>query len=778
MSKLIGKSVPRLEDQRLLTGRGRFTDDTQTSGACHAVFVRSPHAHARIVGLDVAAASGMPGVRAVLTAQDYAADGHQPIHHHVNGPDAVDISRLAFVATPDAPIFEQSQPPLAQDRVRFVGEIVAVVIADDGAAARDAAEAVQVEYEELPAVVDMHAAILPSATRVWEQLPENTCFLHSFGDEPGTAAAFAAAAHVVSHRFKYQRIVACQMEPRASIGRYDPATGEYTLISGSQGVVRHRICVAHCLSVPKEKVRVVTQDVGGGFGSRTSVNPEAVLVCWAAKRVGETVRWRADRTEAFLGDYQGRDMCIAAALALNRDGKILAIKADYLGNVGAHTVSFVPLANGFRLISTVYDVPVATARMRAVMTNTVPIAPYRGAGRPETTFVVERLLDMAAQRHGFDRLELRRRNILKRTQLPYRNVMGLTYDSGDFLGNMDKALASANWSGFAARRATSAGKGLLRGIGIANYVESPVGAVNERIEVTLDADGRVGILSGTQSTGQGHETVFAQVVGEQLGVTMDRVTLLTGDSDKIEVGGGTHSDRTMRLGGTLLYEACGKIVAAARSVAADLLGSKPDDLRFEDGRFSTPTSNTAVSLADVARATGQSLQAVANLSKRIPSHPTGCAVCEVEIDPETGVVRIADYVSIDDVGQAINPMIVDGQVYGGIAMGIGESLYESFEVDRQSGQVGSASFMDYAVTRASCLPRLRIALVEDPTAINPLRVKGGGECGVTPAAGAIINAIVDALSGHGIEHLDMPATPSRVWQALQDAGPTTKRSEA
>lgn len=769
MGKFIGKSVPRIEDLRLLTGRGRFTDDACTPGACHAAFVRSPHAHARILRIDTSAAARLEGVRAVLTAAEYRADGHRPIHHHVNGPDAVDIARLAFVATPEAPIFIQSQPPLAEDRVRFVGEIVGVVVADTAELAKSAAELVEVDYEERPAVVDVRDALAPGAPRLWEELPGNSCFAHAFGDEAATGRAFAVAAHVVRHQFTYQRVAACQMEPRASIGSFDAATGAYTLISGSQGVVRHRICLADCLSVPREKARVVTEDVGGGFGARTSLNPEAVLVCWASRRVGRTVRWRADRTEAFLGDYQGRDVLIDAAMALDASGKILAIEARYRGNVGAHTVSFVPLANGFRLISTVYDVPLATARLQAVMTNTVPTAPYRGAGRPETTFVVERLLDIAARRHGFDRLELRRRNILKRAQLPYKNVMGLTYDSGDFSGNMEKAVALIDWRGFPERRARSKAEGLLRGIGVANYVESPVGAVNERIEVSLAGDGGVSVVSGTQSTGQGHETVFAQVVAEQLGVPMERVTLVTGDTAKVETGGGTHSDRTMRLGGLLLHEACGKIVAAARPLAANALDGAEGDLRFEDGSFTVPSTNRAISLAKLARARGEPLAAVATVAKRVPAHPTGCAVCEVEVDPETGAVRIVDYVSVDDVGQAINPMIVEGQVHGGVAMGVGEALSESFAVDRGTGQVASASFMDYAVTRAAMLPRLRIALVEDPTAINPLRVKGGGECGVTPAAAAVVNALTDALADYGVEDIRMPATPHRVWRALHPA---------
>lgn len=764
---LIGKPLPRLEDLRLVVGHGRYTDDIHPPDAAWASVVRAPHAHALVKAISTARAAAAPGVLAVLTAADYRADGHRGIVHVATPAEAKDASKPAFVATPQSPIFDNPQWPLAEDRVRFPGEAVAVVVAETLDQARDAAELIDVDYEPLPAVVSPLAAMADGAPQLWPGAPRNVAFHAQFGDAAAVQRAFDGAAAIVEYQFVNSRVVNAQMEPRAAIGFYDAANGTYKLIAGSQGVVRQRVYLAQALGVPPEKVEVISPDVGGGFGPRSNLYPEQVLVAWASRRVGRPVRWTSDRSEAFLADYQGRDLVTRAALALAPDGRILAMRTALYGNVGAHTVTFVPLSNGYRIMSTVYDVPVAFADIRGVMTNTASTAPYRGAGRPEATHVIERLLDIAATRLKLDRTEIRRRNLIPKHALPYCNPMGLTYDSGDFPGNMQLALARADWSGFPARRAESRRRDRLRGIGIANYVESPVGAPRERVEIKIGRDERVQIVAGTQSTGQGHETTYAQVVGEYLGVPLERIKLVTGDTKVVSVGGGSHSDRSMRLAGTLLVQASQEIIARGRALAAPLLGGAPSDLTFDDGIFRAPHTNRAVSLFDLAR--DHDLAASAEFNGRIPAYPTGCAVCELEVDPETGMVDLLRYTTVDDVGRAINPLIVDGQTHGGIAQGVGQALSEHFALDPQTGQVLSGSFMDYGLPRADRLPRYDVVLTEDPTSGNPLRVKGGGEGGTTPATAAVINALVHALDDYGVEDIEMPATPRRVWAAIAAA---------
>ena len=762
MARLIGQPIPRLEDRRLLTGRGRYTDDLAPRESGWAFLLRSPHAHARLLRIDTDTAKRAPGVRAILTAADYRADGLKPLAHHVNGPDAIDGNRPAF----DAPLFIAPQPVLAEDRVRFVGEAVALVIADSLDQARDAAELIAVDYDLLPAVVTAEQALATDAPLLHAGAPGNLALSAAFGDRDATDRAFARAHLVVEQAFSNQRVLACQMEPRSAFASFDAASGRYEVVAGGQGIVRQRLSLAACLGIAKEQVHFTTPDTGGGFGARTSLNPEVVLVAWAARRSGRPVRWVADRSEGFLADYQGRDLATHAALALDEDGRILAIRCAQRANLGAHTASFAPLANGYRLVSTLYDVPAAWVGIEAALTNTAPTVPYRGAGRPEATLVIERLLDRASHTLGIDRIALRRRNLVAKHRLPYRNAMGLTYDSGDFHLNMEQALALADWDGFAARRAASGGAGRLRGIGLANYVEAPVGALRERVAVTVASDGAVEIVAGTQSTGQGHETVFAQVAADRLGLPLDRIRLVTGDSARIEIGGGSHSDRSMRLVGSLLAEACDTIVARARTLAAERLGIPAPELAWEDGHFSARGSNRRLDLAEIARESGP-LSAAAEIDKRLPAHPTGCAIAEIEVDPETGRVAVQRYVSIDDVGQAINPLIVDGQVHGGIVQGIGEALYERLGIDAASGQVTGGSFMDYCLPRADLLPRFEVRLVEDPTSGNVLRVKGGGECGITPAMAAIGNALADALGEEALSPMTLPATPERIWRALQ-----------
>jgi carbon-monoxide dehydrogenase large subunit len=772
----IGRSLPRFEDLRLLRGAGRYTDDISLPEQAHAAFLRAPHAHARIGRIEVSAACTMPGVLAVLTGADYVADG---LRGAMQGPvpaDAVDIRFKAFAGNRH-PILDEPQFPFAVDRVRYPGEAVAMVIAETPWQARDAAEAITIEYEVLPAVTDPRAAI--GAACIWPAAPDNVALDEDFGDRDAVAVAFSSADLVVELNFRNQRIVNAQMEPRSAIGSYDPASDTYTVISGGQGPHRPRQVLAESFNIPEAKLRFVNPDTGGGFGPRNNLYPEQAAVAWAARRVGRPVKWTSDRSEAFLADYQGRDMVTTARLALNREGRMLAIAIDHIGAVGGQTVSYVPLSNAYRVATTVYDIPLMHMRCRAVMTNTAPTAPFRGAGRPEATLVIERMIDNAAVRLGIDRVELRRRNLIKRKQLPYRTASGLIYDSGDFLGNMRRVLEAADWKGFPARRHAAKRRGRLAGIGIANYVETPVGIPHERVEVTVTPD-RVELAVGTQSTGQGHETTFAQVMADLLGVRPEDIKFIGGDTALVASGSGTHSDRSMRLAGTLMHRASAEVIAQARAVAAKLLGVTESEIAFVDGLFSAPNSNRRLSVFDIAQALkqnpsllpAQQLHAKAVFTGRIPAYPTGAVVCELEIDPETGVVDIIRYTSIDDAGQPINPMILHGQVHGGIAQGVGQALMEEVAYADSSGQVLNASFMDYALPRARMLPFFDVALVDDPTKGNPLRVKGGGEAGITPALAAVMNAIIDALSPYGIEHIDMPATPYRIWSAIQTAKQT------
>jgi carbon-monoxide dehydrogenase large subunit len=564
----IGRPLPRFEDRRLVAGRGRFTDDHFFDGQGFAAFVRSPHAHARIKAIDTRVAMSPPGVIAVITAADYAAAGGRGVVHMANPAGTHDVRTKAFSGPGRRTALEIPHLPLAADRARFVGEAIAMAIADSKAAAEDACEQIVVDFEELPAVTDSLAALTPGAPLIHDDVPGNLALETSFGDDAAVAAAFAGAHLVVTQTFRNQRIACAQMEPRAALAQYDAAERVFTLVTGSQGAVRVKNTVAAALSVPPEQVRVITRDVGGGFGLLNNIYPEQVMVAFAARHVGRPVKWTGDRSQAFLADYQGRDIVTEGRLALDADGRILALAIAMTGNVGAHTVTYVPLSNAHRVTPTVYDVPVASVAIHGALTNTVPTAPFRGAGRPEATFVMERLLDIAAHRLCIDRLTLRRRNLIRRAQLPYRSATGLFYDSGDFRGNMDTVTKRADWSGFAARRRDARKRGKLAGIGITNYVESPVGQPNEYVRVTVRPDRTVEAVAGTQSSGQGHETTFAQVLADRLGIGPEEVRLVTGDTAIVPAGGGSHSDRSMRLAGTLLVEATGCILAQGRKIFA------------------------------------------------------------------------------------------------------------------------------------------------------------------------------------------------------------------
>jgi carbon-monoxide dehydrogenase large subunit len=719
---LIGRPVPRLEDERLLKGAGRFADDEVLERQAWCAFVRSPHAHARIVAIRK---TPNPGVLAVLTGDDWVADGLGAIDHVPNPLETLDITKKAF----DSPL-ERPHWPLAVGEARHVGEPLAAVIAETAGEARDAAERVAVEYEELP-------------------LERSPCFRQVLGDAAATQRALAQAALVVRHEFVNQRIANCQMEPRSAIGGYE--SGQLTLISGSQGVHRLQQALRNCFKT--ERIRVLSRDVGGAFGPRAYLHPEQAVVVWAARRLGRPVRWTSERAEAFVSDFQGRGSTARAALGLDAEGRILAYEAEVEADLGAHTVSFVPMANFRNILTTVYRVPAVHVEVRGVVTNTVPAVPFRGAGRPEAHHVLERLLDMAARRLDIDRAEIRRRNLVRPG---YQTASGLRFDSGDFAGYMERALAMADYEGFAKRRTA----GRLRGIGIANYVESPSGATGERVEVTVSAEG-VQIIAGTQSSGQGHETSFAQVVADRLGVPMERVRLTTGDTDQVKTGGGTHSDRSMRIGGTLLARASEAIIQKGREAAAEMLEARAGDLEFRHGEYRIAGTDRRVSLLQLCER--GPLTAAEEFSGRIPAYPAGSAVCELEVDPDTGSVTIVRYSVVDDVGQAINPMIVEGQTHGGIAQGVGQALAEEVVFEPSTCQLLNGSFADYGIAHAADLPGFACELAEDPTAGNPLRVKGGGEGGIVPATAAVINALCDALD---VDDIAMPATPQKVWRAI------------
>jgi carbon-monoxide dehydrogenase large subunit len=771
----IGRPVRRKEDVRLLTGRGSFVDDLAPSGLVHAVFVRSPHAHARIESIDTRAARARPRVLAVLTGADARADRLGPIPHNAGLMGPPDLA----VRLPDGPPVTTRHDLLASDRVRVVGEAVAVVVAETIEEAKDAAARVVVDYRALPAVAQAADAIVAGAPQLWDEMPSNLAIEIDAGDAAAAAAAFRAAAHTVRLETRIQRVTGVPLEPRTAIGEYDPATGCYTLHSGSgRGVAKLRLDLAEILGVVADKVRVRCGDMGGNFGTRNFFYPEYALLAWAARRVRRPVKWTCERGEAFLSDYQGRDLTVLAELALDADGNFLALRSANLSNLGAQAASFVSLQKGMGLLSGVYRVPAAYCRGRGAVTNTMPTTPYRSAGRPEVIFVVERLIDLAADRLGLDPVDLRRRNLVPPAAQPFQNPMGLTYDSGDYPQAMERALALADWPGFAARRAAARDRGRWRGIGLANYVEITSGAPRERTEITILPERRVELVIGTMSSGQGHETSFAQLVAEWLGVPFDAIDYIAHDTLRVAAGGGSHSGRSMKLAATIVGEATDAIIEKGRRIAGVLFETSEADIEFADGRFLVAGTDREIDLFALAAAAAgaglpQALRGpLAGISDRtlaLASFPYGTQICEVEVDPETGSVEIVGYTAVDDVGRAVNPLILHGQTHGGIAQGAGQALLEECRYDAATGQLLAASFLDYAIPRADTLPPLATALSEVPSPTNRLGVRSGGEGGTTPALAAVVNAVVDALSEFGVRHIEMPATPERVWRAIRAA---------
>jgi aerobic carbon-monoxide dehydrogenase large subunit len=771
----IGAAPRRREDRRLLTGQGSYGDDVRFAGQAFAMLARSPHAHAVIRRIDTAAAIAQPGVLAVLTGADYVADGLRPMPHT---PYSVSPPDITLTDTRAAPVFLAPHYPLATEKVRFVGEGVALVVAETLAAARDAADLIDIEYDALAAVTDARQAAEPTAPHLWKETSSNVVLDALVGDAEATDAAFAEAAHVVRLETLVPRVTGVPMEPRTALATYDQVTGKLTLYAGGGGVVRPKLDLAHMLGLAPEQIRVVAGDVGGNFGTRNSAYPEFALIAWAARRLRRSVKWTADRTVSFLSDYHGRDLAVTAELALDATGRFLAFRTSNVSNLGAYPISFVPLTKGTELMSSLYHVPVVSARARAVVTNASPTVAYRSAGRPEAMFVIERLIDQACQAHGFDRVALRRQNLIPPEALPYRNPFGMLYDSGLYRKVFDDALALADWQSYPMRKAETEARGLRRGIGTGCYIESASGAPQERTSVVVHPEGHVSVTIGTLSSGQGHETSFPQLISEFLCVSPDRVQLVTGDTDIVTAGGGSHSGRSMRHAGTTIHLASIEIIAKGKRIAAQVMETADADIVFDDGLFRVAGTDRGLDLFAIAVAAATrndladdlrgALSATAEVDSRVSSFPYGCHVAEVEVDVDTGVVTLARYTALDDVGRAVNPMILHGQAHGGIAQGMGEALLEQCVYDA-NGQLLSASFMDYAMPRAADLPMFSTAISEVPSTTHPLGLRGGGEGGISPSLGVIGNAVVDALSVFGVRHIELPASPEKIWRAIRNA---------
>lgn len=758
--------MKRREDLRLVTGAGRYTADDDLPRQAHAYFVRADRAHAEIGAIDVAAARAAPGVIGILTGADVAAAGLRGLP--VN---------LPFRDKGRRPLVQPHRPALAQGRVRHVGEPVALVVAESLPAAQDAAELIAVDYTDLPAVPDLATARRPGAPALYPEIPDNVCFEYEIGDEARVAEALAAAAHVVSLEVLNNRLVANPMENRAAIAWYDAAHGVYSMRLPTQGLANLRAAMAGVLGVEPAQVRLYTGDVGGGFGARTPIYPEHAALFLAARRFGRPVKWVSTRSETFLAEHHGRDSIMSGALALDRDGNFLALRVHlhaamgaYLSNAGA----MISTANVGHGISGVYRLPALYGRMTLVLTNTAPTGPYRGAGRPEMAYFIERIVDAAAAQTGLDRVELRRRNFVR--AFPYRTAAGQTYDSGDFAGALDRALALADWTGFPARRAAAAERGAWRGIGLSTFLEVTGGMPVEGAAIAFDPNGDVRLYCGTQSNGQGHETVYPLLVAEQLGYPPDRVRLIEGDNDLVTIGGTSVGSRSLIAAGTALRLAGEKVIERAREEAARRFEAAPADVVFERGTLRVAGTDRSIALADLATALGETLAADAPhpFDQRAewnvpPTFPNGAYVAEVEIDSETGSPALVAFTCVDDNGVVAAPQLVEGQVHGGVAQGAGQALLEHCRYDPATGQLLTGSFLDYCLPRADDLPAFRTAEHPAPCATNPLGAKGAGESGTTGSLAAIVNAVLDALRPLGVAHIDMPITPEKLWAATAGA---------
>ncbi len=767
----VGQAVPRFEDVRLLRGQGRFQDDINLHGQVHAVFLRSPHAHARIRSIDTATAADAPGVLAIYTGKDYAADG-------LGQPKATMPRKKAD----GSPLFAPQRPALVSDRVRYVGDPVAMIVAATLNQARDAAELIAIDYEPLPAVTSVAEAALSDAPRVWDQNPDNISHLFERGDKRKADEAFARAYHIVRRRYVISRVHAQYMEPRGLIGAYDSGQDRYTLYANVNYPHRVRNMLANqVFKVPESKVRVVTHDVGGGFGTKGWHYVEDRLTLWASRKLDRPVKWACERSEVLLADEHARDNIGEIELALDKDGTILGLRLDMLANIGAYIASDRQLLTPFGMIGTVvgvYRIPAAYVAIRAVLSNTSPTAPYRGAGRPEASYLIERAIEAAADEIGIDAIELRRRNTIPADAMPYQTALGPHYDCGDFAKNLTMALEAADYAGLAPRREQAKARGRLRGVGVANVIEQAAGPVPEYAEIRFNPSGTVIVLLGTKSHGQGHDTAFKQILNQQLGIDPADVQYIDGDTDTVAFGMGSNGSRSMVSGGSALVRASDKVIEKGRKIAAHLLEAAEADIAFAEGTFTVAGTDRVIALKEVAKAAFQPARLPPGLepglyenATYLPSetYPNSCHVAEVEIDPDTGTVALVKYLVVDDVGTVINPLTLKGQIHGGVAQGVGQILMEQVAYEPGSGQLLSASFMDYAMPRADTLCDMEVISNPVPTTTNPLGAKGAGEAGCVGALPAVMIAVMDALRAEGVRELDMPATSERVWRALRQA---------
>jgi len=767
----LGQPVPRFEDPRLLRGGGRYVDDFVLPRMVFGHVLRSPHAHAQIRSIDVRAAKQMPGVLAVLTGADWKASGWSDL------PVAGGMKRPGGL-----PSYKPRFPALVQDRVRWVGDYVAFVVAETKNQAMDAAERIEVEYEPLPAIVSTEDAVAPDAPRVWDDCPGNVCFVHEVGDKAAVEAAFARAERIVKRRLRINRVTAAAMEPRGAIGDYNPAEDRYTCYTVLQRTHAYRADLAQIIGVPEARIRVVAGDIGGSFGMKSAVYNEVALCLLASKQLGRPVKWTSTRSEAFLSDAQARDHVTEAELALDRDGHFLAFRTKTIAAVGAYAQA---ASNVFVMnlgtLAGVYRTPAMHAEVTAVFSNTNPMRPYRGNGRPEFAYVIERMVDEAAAEIGVDPIELRRRNTIPPEAMPFKTGLIFTYDSGEFEKNLDLALELADVAGFERRRAESRARGKLRGLGLSNTIERAAAGGFEAAELRFDRGGTVTVIAGSITQGMGHETIYKQLVCDRLGLRPDQVHYVQGDTEKVAIGEGSGGSRTATVGGSAVYLATERIVDKAKTIAAHLLEAAEADINFKEGVFAIPGTDRKVPLADIAAAAWEpqslpdgmepGLVASAAFAAKQQNFPNGVHICELEIDPETGEVEILDYSVVDDVGTVLNPLLLEGQIRGGIAQGAGQILMEDIHFDPQSGQLLTGSFMDYAMPRAGDLSLMHCETNPVPTKTNPLGVKGAGEAGAVGAMPAVGNALVDALKPLGIRDIPMPASPERLWRAIRATQP-------
>ena len=768
----IGQPVRRKEDQRFITGRGNYQDDLALDGALHAVFVRSPHAHAELRRVDTRAAARAPGVFAVLTAAEMKAE-------KVNGLPCIAGNWIKLEREPGIPAFYPHNPLLAEERVRHVGEAVAMVVAETLEAARDAAEIVEVDYLPLPAIVGTAEAATNGAAQLFPEAANNISFIWRHGDKPKTDAAFARAARVVSVDLVNNRIGAMPIEARGAAGRFDPASGRYTLISNAQHVYDTRAVTCQALGIDKSQLRVIAHDLGGGFGMKYVSYSEQALMLVAAKRLGRTVRWMSDRSEAFLADIQSRDHASHAELALDHDGHFLGMRVRTYANLGAYASNLGPVCPSIlytRMLACAYSVPAIDAEVAGVFTNTVFTDAYRGAGQPEAIYLVERLIDKAARESGIGRDEIRKRNFIRTDQLPYKTPVDVTYESGDFALALSECQRLADWSGFEARRAAATKRGRRRGLGLGMYVEATAGDPMEAADIRFTADDRLQAWLGTKSSGQGHETTYAQFLNEMLGVPFDKIDILEGDSDEVPLGGGTGGSRSIYMAGLAIKDGADKVIEKGKALAAHLLEVSVGDIRFEEGEFRIVGTDRRIDLMTLASSArdpaalppgmAPGLDAKGRTDFSGTTFPNGCHIAEVEVDPETGKVALVGYWAVNDFGRVVNPLLLEAQVHGGVAQGVGQALMEEVAYDPTTGQLLTGSFMDYCMPRADDLPNFSVEATNIPCPSNPLGVKGCGEAGAIAACATLINAIVDALASLGVEHVDMPATPEKVWRAM------------